>query len=227
MTDRDRDLQAYLEGFLTPHRRERLQTVLNRRTRHVTIVLDNVHQSHNISAVLRSCEAFGLQDVHVIESHTPFQVAPDIAAGTAKWLTLHRYRGPEAFRDCLTSLKSAGYRVVVARHGCGEYPETIPIEVPLAIVIGNESVGISPEMQAGADGSLQLPMEGFVESFNLSVAAALCLSGITRRLRESDVAWTLPPAERADLLFQWVRKSVPNVRQIEQRWTADHAAGSH
>jgi tRNA (guanosine-2'-O-)-methyltransferase len=225
VTDRERALQAYLEGFLTPRRRERLREVLDRRTRRLAVVLDNVHQSHNFSAVLRSCEAFGVQDVHIIEVHARFEIAADIAAGTDKWLTLRRYSGPSAFRDCVAGLRENGYRIVITQPGDGgKSPREIDVAGKLALVVGNESVGVSPEMLADADGFLDIPMEGFVESFNLSVAAALCLSELTRRIRSGPDAWRLTAPEQERLLFDWTRASVPNVRHIEQRWDAEQGA---
>lgn len=229
MSDRDRALQAYLETFLTPERDRRLREVLSRRTRKLTLVLDNVHQSHNISAVLRSCDAFGIQDVHVIEVTARFEVAADIAAGATKWLTIHRHAGPTAFRDCAERLKAAGYRLVVTQpgpQGEGDTLETLDVTRPTALVLGNESVGISPEMLQHADGSVRIPMAGFVESLNLSVAAALCLYNLTRRIRSGPDDWKLPDDVRADLHFQWIRRSIPNVRQIENRWEETNGSGS-
>lgn len=218
------ELQAYFEEFLTPRRRERLREVLALRTRHIAVVLDNVHQSQNFSAVLRSCEAFGVQDVHIIETFSPFEIAADVAAGTDKWLTLHRYAGPEALTQCVSRLRQQGYRLVVTMPGQGSFtPATLDIESRVAIVIGNESVGVSPEMQVEADGFLEIPMVGFVESFNLSVAAALCLSELTRRLRASSVDWRLSESERQALLFDWVRASVPRADALEKRWRQSQA----
>jgi tRNA (guanosine-2'-O-)-methyltransferase len=221
-------LWEYYHEYVTPQRRARLAEVLSRRTRRIAVVLDDVRQSHNVSAVLRSCDAFGIQDVHVLEPVEPFDPSTRIALGTQHWLTIRREHGEGATRRGIAHLKERGYWIV-ATVPPGE--ESIPfdslaIDRPVAVVFGNEKDGISSEMAAGADALTTIPMCGFVESLNISVAAALLVHGLSTRLRQSHDDWRLSKAEFDELLFEWTRKSVPAVDLIEQRWLAERRASS-
>lgn len=223
MDARDRRLFDYLETFLTPARRTRLREVAALRTRHVALVLDDIYQRHNLSAALRSCDALGVQDVYLVEPRQEVRISSDVAGGSDKWLTLHRYRTVDAAEQCLADLHAAGYRVVVATpDASAPTPETLDLQQRLAVVIGNETAGVSAVFQQAAEARLHLPMVGFVESFNLSVAAALALFELTRRLRRSDVAWRLSPDETERLLCEWTRASIPHGEAIEARWRAEH-----
>ncbi|MCK4543523.1 MAG: TrmH family RNA methyltransferase, partial [Spirochaetales bacterium] len=108
-----RDLINYLIGFITPERHARMQAVLAKRTRYLTVVLEDLYQAHNASAVLRSCDGFGVQDVHIVEGRNSFRVNEEIALGTAQWLTLHRYKGRQNnSREAVKTLRKQGYRIV-------------------------------------------------------------------------------------------------------------------
>lgn len=222
MATLDHALFAHLETFLTEHRRMRLREVLALRTRHVALVLDDVYQPHNVSAALRSCDAFGVQDVHLVQGQQATPISSDVAGGSDKWLTLHRHAGPAA---CIDRLRKSRYRIVAtAAAGAEHSPETLPLDEPIALVIGHESYGVSALFLEAADLRLAVPMFGFVESFNLSVAAALCLSELTRRLRGGRVDWRLRPEEAEELLYRWTRASVANVAAIEARWRAEQTS---
>ena len=217
------ELFDYLETFLSESRRARLREVLALRTRHLTLVLDDIYQPHNLSAALRSCDAFGVQDVHLVEPRHEVEISSDVAGGSDKWLTRYEYTGPAAGEECLAVLRRQGYRIVVTAPNIeAASPESLDLTQRTAIVIGNETAGVSGAFERAADGWLKVPMVGFVESLNLSVSAALCLSELTRRLRRSDIDWRLTPAETEKLLINWTRASIANVEAIEARWRADH-----
>jgi tRNA (guanosine-2'-O-)-methyltransferase len=217
----EQQLFHHLEAFLTPGRRARLREAVALRTRHVALVLDDIYQPHNMSAALRSCDALGVQDVYLVEPRHEVRLSSDVAGGSDKWLTLHHYRTVDAAERCLADLRAAAYRVVVTTPDpAAPTPETLDLRQRLAVVIGNETTGVSTVFQQAADARLHLPMVGFVESYNLSVAAALVLFELTRRLRRSEVAWQLTPPETQRLLFEWTRASVPHVEAIEARWRA-------
>ena len=216
---------AYLSDFLTPRRRERFASVLAQRTRWLTVVLENIYQDHNISAVLRTCDAFGVQDVAAIEKEFGFEVNRQIALGTDQWLTIRRFAGPNPTVDCLADLKRRGYRVVATSPRPGSYPiEQLPLDEPVALVIGNEVDGVSAETLELADHSVHLPMYGFVESFNLSVATALCLQSLSTRLRTQRDDWGLSAEEKEHLLLDWTRKSIVNPALLEARFWKQRAA---
>ena len=219
MSDEETELFTYLETYLTPERQRRLREVLDLRTRHISVVLDGVFQAHNVSAALRGCEAFGVQDVHLVAPQDDLRLSSDVAVGSDKWLSIHRWKGPAAQRNCLARLRASGLRVVVTSvDPDGQTPATLDLSRPLALVIGNEAYGVSSVFEDAADERLHIPLSGFVESLNLSVACALCLSELTRRLRASPYEWRLAPEDREQMLRAWTRASIAHVEAIEQRW---------
>jgi len=222
-------LWDYFHEYVTPQRRARLAEVLRQRTRRIAVVLEDVRQSHNVSAVLRSCDAFGIQDVHVLEPTESFDPSTKIALGSQQWLTIRREPGEGAVERGITTLRNQGYRIVATvPPGAGAVPfEEINLDGPIAVVFGNEKYGITPEMVAAADQLTTIPMHGFVESLNISVAAALLIQSLSSRTRASRNDWALSSAEHEELLFEWTRKSIPAVEFIEQRWLAERrgAAG--
>lgn len=222
--DRQRLLEHF-QWFLTSERRRRIEEVLEARTRHVVLVLENVFRAHNISAVLRSCDAFGIQDVHIIDRHNDFDVARDIALGAERWLTVRRYRETDPEAACLEALRNEGYRLLVTRHDANvQRLDEVDLSHKTALILGNEHTGVSDRLSAVADGVVCIPTCGFVKSLNLSVAAAVCLYELTSRLRRSEVCWQLTEAERARLRFQWTRQSVRHAGDIETRFHRLHCS---
>ena len=214
---------AYLSEFVTDRRRSRMREVLEARTRYITVLLEDIYQPHNGSAVLRSCDAFGIQDVHIVERNYAYRTNPDVELGTAQWLTLHRHREEHAeAASVLAALRDAGYRTVAtARRTDAVSVEELDLESgPVALLFGTEIAGLTDEIIAGADEAVWIPMHGFVESFNISVSVALCLQELTRRLRSSDIPWQLSSEEWQALYGQWVRGSVKNVEAIEARYNS-------
>ncbi|WP_217647019.1 TrmH family RNA methyltransferase [Planctomicrobium piriforme] len=221
----DAALAEALQEFLTPHRRERFAQVLQARTRWLRVVLVDLFQQHNASAVLRTCDALGVQHVHAVETRNDFETNPDISLGSEQWLALHHHDGPAALQDCVTQLKSQGFRIAATvLHADSRPIQELPLDQPVALLFGTEKEGLSPEAVAAADVLVHLPMYGFVESYNVSVAAALSLQSITDRLRQSDLPWQLDEAEHTALLLQWSRLSIRNVEIIERRLRAEHSA---
>ncbi len=223
MDERQRLLHEHLWTFLTDERRSRLQNVLDQRTRHFTLVLENVYQPHNISAVLRSCDAFGVQDVHLVETENQFRVTREIALGSDQWLTLHRHRdADDPAAACIQRLRQSGYHILVTSPTTTASPlAEVDITRKAALVIGHETDGVTQQFADAADECVAIPMWGFVESLNLSVAAALSLYEMTKRLRSSKVNWQLTSDEREALLCEWTRKSVSHLEAIEQRFWSD------
>jgi tRNA (guanosine-2'-O-)-methyltransferase len=213
-------LLEYLTDYLTEARRRRLNDVLDQRTRQITVVLDDLRLEHNMSAVLRTCDAFGVQDLHVIETVEPFAPTPKISMGSDRWLSIARYQDRPGRLQCLEDLRERGYRIVgTGPPGAGTQAfNQIELDRPIALVFGNEKDGMSPEVSAACESRLVIPMVGFVESLNISVAAAIILQDLTTRLRASSAHWQMPAEDRFDLLLDWTRKSIPSITAIEQRW---------
>ena len=217
-------LTEFLGGFVSEHKRQRIEQVLDNRTRHISVVLEDLFQPHNASAVLRSCECFGVQDVHIIENKNTYTLNSEVDQGASKWLSLIRYRGSGAPNtgNCLERLQAEGYRLVAASpHERDCSLDDLAVEQPLALMFGTEELGLSDEALSRADAFVHVPMVGFMESFNISVCVALVLRELTGRLRRSELDWQLSDAERRDLRLSWYRKIVRGCKLLEERFLAD------
>jgi tRNA (guanosine-2'-O-)-methyltransferase len=206
--------------FLSEERIARFERVLDQRTRHLTVVMENVFQSRNASAVMRSCDGFGLQDVHLIEDINPWVPNRGVSKGTNAWLTLHRYRSAaDPTTACLDRLRRTGYQIAVTSPHVDGYDVTdLPIDRPVAVVMGTEWEGVSERMLAEADLHVAIPMHGFAESLNISVAAAVVIHELNRRLRELPrERWALSEDEKRELRAQWAMASVRNAPGILKR----------
>ena len=212
------DLLPYLEGYVTDKRKELFKTVLEQRTRHFTIALENIYQQHNSSAVVRSCDIFGVQDVHVIENTYSSKVSRHVARGSQKWLSFHRYKeDTNNTVECFEQLRKDGYQIIATTpHNDSCYLHDFDITKKSAFVFGVEKEGVSEYVMENADGFLKIPMVGFTESLNISVAAAIILENLTTRLRRSDLNWQLTKEEKDFLYQEWIEKSIKNVEKIKE-----------
>jgi tRNA (guanosine-2'-O-)-methyltransferase len=214
----------YLKKFMSPERVEKVDRIIDDRTRHVTILLENLYQSQNASAVLRSAECLGIQDIHVVENNNQFEVHPDIALGSSKWLTIHQYNQEE--NNTLTAiqnLKKQGYRVLATMPNQNDCMiDDVDLSVPTAFMFGTELTGLSEEAIALADGYVKIPMYGFTESFNISVSAAILMNVVAKRLRESDIPWQLSPLQRDEIMLDWCRKSLKTPDMIIKRFRSNN-----
>ena len=151
-----------LYEFITDERKERFEEVLEKRTKHITLILEDLYQSRNISAVMRSADGFGLQELHIIEDNHKWTGTKSVSKGASSWLTLHKYKGEDAITDCIENLKAIGFRIVATSpHKSGYTPDTLPIDKPLAIVMGTELTGISDKLMSQVDDYVEIPMYGF------------------------------------------------------------------
>jgi len=213
-------LTGHLERFITPERIARLSTVLANRTRYLALVLEDVYKSQNASATIRTCDALGIQDVHVIENHSPFSLDSRVTLGSCQWTTLKRYRAPGGrnTQTCYAALREQGYRIVATVPGPGSGLDDIGLERRCAFVFGNEEQGLSAAAIHGADARVSLPMYGFTQSYNISVSVGIVLMHMTRRLRESGVDWHLSAQEQDALRLEWYRTVVRSDDLIEKRF---------
>lgn len=204
------ELSNYLMGFISDTRKKRFDEVIAQRTAHIRVVLENIYQDHNASAVLRSCESFGIQHVHFIENRNALRISDDVSMGSHKWLSIHRHNQKENNSvDALRQLKSMGYRIVATTpHKNDCTIDALPVDKKLALVFGTEIDGITPAVMEEADEFVKIPMYGFTESFNISVSAALCMYELTTRMRKTVPDYLLTADERADIYFNWLKSSV-------------------
>jgi tRNA (guanosine-2'-O-)-methyltransferase len=211
-----RELNGYLQQFVTAERFQKFVHALQFRTRHLTIVLEDIFQPHNASAVLRTCDCFGIQDVHIIENRNKYEVNPDVALGASKWLDLIKYNQTENNTvECINTLKKRGYRVVATTpHKDGFIPETLPITQKTALIFGTELAGLSPVALELADDYIRIPMVGFTESLNISVSAAIFIQSLSNRLHNSGISWQLNESEKDEILCRWLQQSINKSEMI-------------
>lgn len=222
----DADLYEQLTAFISPNKRALFDRIALERSRHVTVVLEDIYQPHNASAVVRTCDLLGVQDIHIIENRNKYTLNPDVTLGSSKWTDMHRYREhADNSRVCMERLRSAGYAIVATTpHRDNVTPATIPLERPLAFCFGTELTGLSDVVMEHADIHLRIPMYGFTESYNISVSAAITLYTVMERLRSSDLPWRMHDAERDRLKLSWARKVVHSAAHLEERLQRDAEA---
>ncbi|MFV0593919.1 MAG: TrmH family RNA methyltransferase [Draconibacterium sp.] len=222
----DKKLLTYLSGYITPERLELFNRILNTRTRYLTVVLEDIYQAQNASAVLRTCDCFGVQDIHVIEGRNEFKVNREIAMGSSKWLTLKKYNGAENGNlEVIKKLKAENYRIVATSPHLNnqELPDFDLSKGKTALVFGSERPGLTDNIINEADEFLKIPMHGFTESFNISVSAAIILHHLTLKLRESNsIDWHLSEMEKDELKLEWIRKSIKRHELIEKRFLKEN-----
>jgi len=211
----------HLSGFVSRKRLELFQQVLERRTRYITVLLEDIYQSQNASAVLRTCDCTGIQDVHVVEDRNQYVINPDVSLGSDRWLSVYYYRqGIQNLDDAVHYLRGNGYRIVAASpRKAGSTPETFDLERgKTAFMFGTELNGLTGRALQLADEFIRIPMEGFTESYNISVSAAVILYVTRKRLEGSSIEWKLTEEEKADLRLDWLRKSIRLSEKIEKRF---------
>ena len=219
----DTQLLEYLLSFLTENRKKTFEKVLAQRTRHLTVVLEDIYQKHNTSAIVRSCDIFGIQDIHIIENKYNSYVSNQVAKGAQKWIDFHEYNQQEFnTKICIDTLRNKGYQIIATTpHNDSCLLSDFDITKKSALVFGVEKAGISDYLMNEADGYLKIPMVGFTESLNISVAVAIILQNITSRLRNSTVAWQLSDSEKIEKRIDWCKKTINNVDKIIERFTID------
>ncbi len=222
-------LLDYLGAYLTEERKVRIKEVLDNRTELITVVLEDINHAHNASAVMRTCDCFGIQNLHVIEDEHQYKVNKYIVRGSENWVSLHQYQDPELDnrKICIDKLKAEGYKIVVTSpHATKSFDEIAP-EEKVALCFGAEKTGISQKLYAMADEEVNIPMYGFTESFNISVSAAVLLSQLVSKLHSSDVDWGLPEGIKAKLLLQWYTQSLKNGELYEAEFNRLQEAKSN
>jgi len=218
---------GYLEGFITENKRMLFAQVIEKRTRHLTVVLEDIYQSQNASAVLRSCDCFGIQDVHIIENRYAYSINPDVALGSTKWLNLTKYNSKEENTlECYSALREKGYRIVATTpHKNDIMLAELELDQKTALVFGTELDGLSETAIENADAWVKIPMYGFTESFNISVSAALCLYHLSEKLRHSDIPWHLQEDELTDIRILWAKSVIKHAEKYEKEFLKREGLG--
>ncbi len=210
----DQSLMAYLGKYITNHKKSVIENVLFKRTRFFTVVLEDIFKPHNASAVLRTCDCFGIQDVHVIEKTSEYKINPFVTRGASQWVDLHKYNNSDGsgLIDCFSNLRNKGYKVFATSPISNSLPiESLNANEKIALVFGNEHEGVSKEVIENADGLVHIPMLGFTESFNISVAASLFLHHLIQRVDKEKIPdFHLTEEEKFELKLKWYKAIVKN-----------------
>jgi tRNA (guanosine-2'-O-)-methyltransferase len=211
----------FLENILTDNRKERFLNVLKNRTNHFTIAVEDIFQMHNTSAVMRSCEVFGIQELNVIEQRYGKSIDKEIAMGAQKWVDINAF---DSISGCVDSLKAKGYQIIATTpHENDCLMDDFDISRPSALFFGTERDGLSEEILQKADGFLKIPMVGFTESLNISVSAAIIIQNLMNRLRNSDINWQLSEEDILEKRLQWARSSIKDIKRIEARYYQENS----
>lgn len=210
-----KELIQHLSSCITEQRKDLFDQILKQRTNYVNIVLENIFQPLNASAVLRSCECFGFQNVHVIEDNNTFNPDREVAMGSSNWLSIHRY---EKTKDCIKKLKNKGYRIIATspHHNSRTLQDFDLAKGKIALFFGTEMKGLSPYVMQEADELITIPMHGFTESLNLSVSAAICLHEMRNKMEQKAIKWQLSEKEKEKILLEWLRYSIDRSEIVEE-----------
>lgn len=212
----DVQLLTYLEGFISEERKKRFSEVLDQRTKYITVAIEDVFQLHNTSAVIRSCEAFGIQEAHVMENRFGKRLDKNIAMGSQQWVDVHRYK--DSF-SCIEALRTKGYKIIATTpREDSILLSDFEINEKTALFFGTERDGLSEMVLQEADAFLKIPMIGFTESLNISVAAAIILQQLSEKLMKSNFPWPLTPEEKLEKRLDWTMKSIKSITDILKRY---------
>ncbi|TBN06319.1 TrmH family RNA methyltransferase [Hyunsoonleella flava] len=212
----DQDLLHHLEGYLTERRLTKFIKVLSERTKYFTVAIEDVYQLHNTSAVIRSCDVFGIQDVNIIEEQNTKRIDREIAMGAQKWVDLNRYH---SVTTCINDLKQSGYQIVATtphKNDCNL--QDFDVSKKSCFFFGRETEGLSDEVLNAADCYLKIPMVGFTESLNISVSAAIILQHVTNKLKQSNIHWQLSEEEQLVKRMDWCKKTIKSYDRIVERF---------
>lgn len=208
--DNQQEITEFLSSYITEHKKELINTILGQRTKFITVALEDIYQPQNASAVVRTADCFGIQDVHVIEGRNKYNPNPQVLQGSDKWVDIIKYEGSSNnTNECFTKLRSQGYRIVgTSPHQDGKSLPDFRFNEPIALIFGTEESGLSDYALEHVDDHLRIPMYGFTESYNLSVSVAICLYQLTSTLYKSDLNWHLSEEVKMDLQLAWYKKIV-------------------
>ncbi len=218
-TTNSQRLIKHLSQFVSLNRQKRMDDVLQNRTRFLSVILEDIYQPHNASAVLRSCECLGVQDIHIIEKANRYRVNPDIALGAAQWLTLYHH---ENIKSCFNELKNQGYQIAAMTLSDDSLNiDELDLSQKTAICFGTEENGLSDSAIIFSDVKVKIPMVGFTQSFNISVSAAISLYTLTQKLHRSNLNWQLTEEEKTALKINWLIKSTPGGDKIKEKFLSN------
>lgn len=221
-----KEFLEYVMQFLSDNKRSLFHEIVENRTRYATVVLEDLYQPHNASAVMRTCDCFGIQDIHVIENRNAWTSSNDVERGSSKWININRYNKPDQnnTNQCVQTLKEKGYKLVATTPHTEMTIEDLPLDKPVALIFGTEMQGVSKEVLENSDYRIKIPMYGFTESFNISVAAAICMHTIREKLNQNEIDWKLSENEKVEVMLHWCSKTIDRYDRYEKVYRERHKA---
>ena len=220
------DLVKYLSGFVKEQKLEKFDRILEYRTRYINIVCEDIYQGHNANAILRTCDCFGIQDIHVVENRNCFEINSEIALGASKWVSIHRYTGMDRDQSSVyKGLRSQGYKILATtpQRNSISLQDIDLNEGPVSIVFGTEKEGLSSYALEEADDYLCIDMVGFTESLNVSVSAGIVLHYLRDKLLKSDIDWHLSDNEKVLIKLDWLRKTIKRPELLEAEFLRNNS----
>lgn len=217
----DKKALKFLQGFMTENRVETFKKVLENRTRHFAVVVEDIYQSYNASAIIRTCDIFGIQDMYSTTRLHQFNVSSYVAKGADRWVDVHKFNKPDSdnTQEAIDAMREKGYQIIATSpHYGSTTPSDFDISKPSALFFGAEKEGLSKNIIDQADGFIKIPMYGFTESLNISVSAAIILQTLSQKLRNSDVDWRLSEEEKLELELKWSKKSVKDSKMLLEKF---------
>lgn len=212
----DLELLEHLETFITDSRKEKFAKVLTQRTKHFTVATEDVYQLHNTSAVIRTCDVFGIQEINIVEERNSKRIDREIAMGAQKWVDLNRFH---TVKDCIADLKQNGYQIVATTPHTNDVElDAFDVNKKSCFFFGRETEGLSEEVLNAADCYLKIPMVGFTESLNISVSAAIILQHVTTKLKQTPIIWQLTEEEMLEKRLDWIKKTIKSYDKIVARF---------
>ena len=213
-----------MREFVVDEKNALFARLIQERTDYVAIVMEDLYQSHNQSAVMRSADCYGIQNVHLIENRNRYDSTSTVSQGAREWLTLHRHKRKENNTlSTIQQLREEGYRIIATT------PHTNDVLIDeldlkkgkMAFFLGTELTGLSDTVIQEADEFVKVPMYGFTESLNVSVCGAIIMYSVMQRLRVSDIDWHLTPERKIEVLFQWYKNAIKASDEILKRFNGE------
>ncbi|MGD1842542.1 MAG: TrmH family RNA methyltransferase [Thermonemataceae bacterium] len=224
-----RVIWQYLSSFLTENKKQLFENVLANRTRYFTIAAEDTFDERNASALVRTAECLGIQDVHIVNNGITslYKLSKGIVKGSHKWMNVHIYSQEHRNNTqvCLEVLKAQHYQIIATTpHKEDVFLEDFDINQKAAFFFGTEQFGLSETVLKQADGFLKIPLYGFTESYNISVAVAILLHYLTQQLRSSAVDWQLSEEEQLDLRIEWALKCIKHGKKLLRRFLEEESS---
>ncbi|MBL1142040.1 MAG: RNA methyltransferase [Proteobacteria bacterium] len=221
-TEQRSNLISRLSDIINDDRVERLQEVLNQRTRYLTIVLDDIYQPQNSSAIMRTSECIGIQTINIIEDRNEHKTNRDVVKGSSKWIDLNLYECEDGRIECIKNLKQQNYKIAAMTLNQESIPlEELPVNEKLALCFGSEDTGLHRAQEHKADYKVQIPITGFTQSYNVSVSAGISLYYLINKIKETNQNWQLTKDEKEKLLIEWLSKSTPTGRILLDKYKTE------